>query len=681
MSARIQQLPAELVNQIAAGEVVERPASVVKELVENAIDAAALSIRVAVEDGGKQLIRVVDDGSGIAPEELGLAVAAHATSKLQSADGLETIQTLGFRGEALASIGSVCELCITTRPHAAMQAAQIDVRYGVPGPVQPAAHAHGTSIEARFLFAQVPARRKFLKSARSEQAAVEEQVLRLALAYPHIRFSFTADGRLMHDLPPADSLHQRITQVLGADAAARMISIDRSADTMRIAGAIGRPIEARQTARWQHLYINGRFIRDRGISAAVKEAYSGLLDWNRQPPWILLLAVEPTAVDVNVHPAKTEVRFVQGQRVKAMVYHAVRDALLAADLVGQPAANALQRLDRSPAQAGSSGPAGQGLQDRAPAGRSGEADAAGRGVAGDGRWFPPLPEPRPGADGPAGPSPEQQAAMRRFAQQLTQELDAQAGQLLADGGLSNGLSRGADALAAAAPAAGLADVPASHPTHGATDQGGPADGLGGTSGRLIHAQPEAAAFVQILDTYLVTERDGALVLIDQHALHERILYQQLYERLMAAEALPSQRLLVPEPFEASAAQLAAAEEHAETLLKLGIELAPFGPRRLAIHSFPQILASLHAADAVSALLDRLASAGAGGSAESILHLVLDTMACKAAIKAGDRLSPEQMRSLLQQADRTQRSAHCPHGRPTMIRLTQAELERLFHRSR
>lgn len=615
----------ELVNQIAAGEVIERPASAVKELVENCLDAGATRITIEIEAGGKRLIRISDDGRGITPDDLPLAIAPHATSKLHTAEDLFRVQTLGFRGEALASIASISELRLVSRPVGQEVGASIQVGGAHGGEVRPAGAALGTAIEVRELFFNTPARRKFLKSERSESAAVAEQVLRIALAYPAVSFTLKSEGRTVYDLPAVADLQKRLGDLFGRELIDGLLPVAAHADGLDLTGFAGKPIEARPTARWQYLTVNGRFVRDRHVSAAIKEAYHGLIDFNRYPTYFLFLTIDPARVDVNVHPTKMEVRFQEADRVRGLIYHAVKQALLDGDLVAD-----LRMPEKQPQGGGS---------------WSGRTASFGSGFTSS--PLAPRTSPFP------GPTPVEQHRIREaVALELTRELQsAQHRMEFGQPPLSVGEGRvRAETLLASEE----------------------------------NAAPAAAAFVpapramQVLRTYLVAEDGDGLLIFDQHALHERVLYQEFWARLSAGP-LQGQRMLVPEPLKVTPSQAAAAEEHGELLHRLGIELAPFGPGQLAVHCFPVFLQRLSAGEFVGELLEKLSDAPASLPPEEILHRVVDMMACKAAVKAGDLLTPAEMQALLDSAGQAERSAHCPHGRPTMLRLSRHDLERQFHR--
>lgn len=644
----IRVLPQLLVNQIAAGEVIERPASVVKELVENSLDAGATRIDVTVEEGGRRFIRVSDDGQGIAPDELTLAVAPHATSKLSAPDDLAHIGTLGFRGEALASIASVSRLRLVSRPRApsdpagggsdagaAIEASGQDI--GVP---VPCAAAPGTVVEVRDLFYNTPARRKFLRSEATEFGYVSEMLGRIAMAHPAVGFRLTHNGRVALDLPAQQSRRQRCLAVLGRPLEEGMLEFDlrelplrkmgpsppdmtadEAGQPAQVWGLAGVPALARATAKFVYLYVNGRAIRDRNLNHAVREAYRGLMAPDKQPVAVVFLTMDARAVDVNVHPTKAEVRFRDPSKVHGLVLAALRQRLLAADLtpaVSVPASRTLGSVPAEPASGGG--------------------------------W--------PTLDTPAntGPAPVPPETVHRFVDDFRRMAPAQKGFVYQQ--VRQELAREAPQLLAADPQPPL---PVATPT------------------------PSAAPILQVHNSYLVTQDGDGILIIDQHALHERVIYEELRQRVLGKN-LESQRLLLPVVVDADAAEQALLESLRSLLERIGIEAQPIGPRQVAVHAFPTFLCDrgVNPADFLRGLLDRAAEGqldvSSPTAAEAALHEVLDLMACKAAVKAGDHLPPDELGALLKSRDAVERSSNCPHGRPTSIRLTLRDLEKHFQRA-
>ena len=600
----IRLLPPELVNQIAAGEVVERPASVVKELVENALDAGAARVSVELEGGGADLIRVSDDGGGIAPDELLLAVTAHATSKIASFDDLEAVASYGFRGEALASIGSVAQLRITSRRAGDGHAHAIEVDGGLVNGPRPAAGAPGTVVEVRTLFRNVPARRKFLRSQAAETGRVHDAIDGIALGAPGIGFRLSSDGRTILDLPPQDE-RTRCVQVLGAGLAPELLDLSFELEApelhgpIRIGGVVGTPAAAKASARNQWLLINGRSIEDRSLQHAVREAFRGLMDPSVQPVYALFIELDPRAVDMNVHPAKTEVRL----RFPSLVHRAIRRAV----------AQALERR-------------GLVMQDR---------------VAAVDHADPTLPLPLGvpqrmivHADGGMGTV----SPLARPQQVAAAELDP-------------------------APSDDAPTVAASAHEPCALDASAP------------------VRFMQVDRSWLVVEEGDGLTVIDQHALHERVMFEDLRARIERSP-LERQRLLVPELVDCGTGAIERIEALAPILDRLGLECTPAGARTIAVHSMPSFLVErgVGAQDFLVSVAASDLRADDPRAAEAALSEVLDLMACKAAVKAGDRLTSVEIAALLARRATIDRPDRCPHGRPTAFRLTTAELERRFGRA-
>ncbi len=566
----IRLLPPNLINQIAAGEVVERPASVVKELVENALDAGAKRIEVTLAEGGQTLIAVADDGTGMTPDDLELAVQRHATSKLDE-DDLVHIRHLGFRGEALPSIGSVARLSLTSKARGADQAWCLTVEGGVKSGPIPAALSAGTRIEVRDLFFATPARLKFLKSARAETAAAVDTLERLAMANPRVAFTVQDGTRRVFALGPAERL-ARLAAVLGRDFEHNACAVEVERDGVRVSGWVGLPTFNRGTGGAQYLFVNSRPVRDRLILGAVRAAYQGALPHDRHPVVALFLDVPPDQVDVNVHPAKAEVRFRDAGAVRGLVVGAIRHAL----------AGAGHRTAAS---------------DAAPSPR---------------RFAPPWP---------AAPS-----------------------------GLSEALPGWDWAPAAPAPAP-VADEA---------------------------AFPLGAARAQIFDTYILAENAEGLVIIDQHAAHERLVLER-FKAQIADGVLASQALLLPEVVETGAAAAALLGERAGELSRLGLTLEPFGPGAVVVRAVPAALGQGDVRGLVNDLALELAEWDAAFSLDDRLEQVLATMACHGSVRAGRRLAPAEMNALLRQMEQTPLAGQCNHGRPTWVGLSRAEIERLFKR--
>ena len=585
----IRALPQHLVNQIAAGEVVDRPASVVKELVENALDAGARRVEVRLEGGGRDRIEVTDDGGGIPEAELPLAVAAHATSKIAALDDLLSIASYGFRGEALASIGSVSRLVVTSRHGQAGVGASIEVDHGRTTPVRPAAANRGTRIEVEQLFGQVPARRKFLRSEPTEAGRVTEVLEWLALGRPQVAFTLRHGDRVALELPATDDPARRVVDVLGEALGRDPLAVDADAALgegapISVWGLMARPEAARVQAKGLRCTLNGRPITDRGLLHAAREAYRGLIEPGRTPVGFLAIEIDPREVDVNVHPAKSEVRFRQPAMVHSLVHRAVKAALRAANLMPE------LPLDR------------------------GEAPA----------W-------QPAASGGAG--------ARTDAERFAGFDVASMRQALAE---------------PVAPMFAAAPTPLPMPV-------------------------AAPRFLQAGKAWLVTSDEQGLVVVDQHALHERVMFERLRAEVLGG-TLPSQPLLAPRVEPASSLEVERLEEAQPLLARLGFEVRPAGPRSMAIHAEPVFLIE-RGVDPSEVLREWLGrdEFDAAGDGEAVLAEVLDMMACKAAVKAGDALSDREVAELLRQLAEVERSTNCPHGRPTAMRIPWKELERRFGR--
>lgn len=608
---RITRLPPLLVNQIAAGEVVDRPASVVKELVENAIDAGTTRVTIDLETGGIELIRVSDDGCGIPEEDLPLAVAPHATNKIAHPEDLDRISTLGFRGEALASIASVSRVRITSRATGSSAGFEIAAEGADVGPVKPAATAPGTTVSVRNLFFNTPARRKFLRTPATEQARCLDVIHEQAMARPLIGFRVVCDGRVVFDVPPDGSARARALDVLGCELEPELLEAsDDSLGSPTLWGLVGTPAIARATAKAQYLLLNGRPIRDKVIQHALREAYRGLIDPSRHPTALLLIEMDPSAVDVNVHPAKAEVRFRDGSLVHSLVLRAVREALARADLT--PTVSLPSLIERS-------------WGDRAI-----------------------LPSDE-------GPRIDPVSRTRAFIEYFQRFSPAQA------------------RLDAGALRETLADPPQ---VEASGEQGGGSPAYG-----LIPTPIPAPRVLQVHKSYLVTQDESGVVIVDQHALHERVMFEALLARIEQAP-LESQRLLAPAVVQATPAQVERLPALQALFARLGIDVEAIGPAAVAVHAYPTFLfeRGVEPQAWLTHVLESAESAGFEPGSEEALRTVLDMMACKAAVKAGDQLSQDELVALVDLREAVERSSNCPHGRPTSIRLSISDLERLFHRT-
>ncbi len=600
----VRQLSESMINRIAAGEVVERPASVVKELVENALDAGARRIDVLTDGGGRRLIRVTDDGDGMTRADLELSVDRHATSKL-SGDDLLDIHTLGFRGEALPSIGAVARLIITTRhkdePHAWM----LEVDAGKKSDAKPAALGHGTTVEVRDLFYATPARLKFLKTDRSEAEAVREVVRRLAMSRPDVAFTLAGEERAPVTWAAAIDELSRLGDVLGADFRANAIAIDAEREGVRLEGFAGLPTLSRANTLGQYLFVNGRPVRDKVLVGAVRAAYSDYLPRDRHPLLALFVTLESREVDVNVHPAKTEVRFRDGALVRGLIVRALKEALA-----------------REGQRAASTG--------------GGATIAA----------FRPMAMPRRGAfdwrNSPARPVP--MAASR--------------------GNVAFGFAEAAQDT-----------------YQEAFDVGEPS-----ADARIESFEPAAeqiesplgAARAQIHETYIVSQTRDGLVIVDQHAAHERIVYERM-KAAVEKSGVARQILLIPEIVELDEADAARLVARAEDLAKFGLAIESFGPGAIAVRETPSMLGDVDVRGLLRDLAEHMAEWDDSLPLERRLLHVSATMACHGSVRAGRRLKPEEMNALLREMETTPNSGQCNHGRPTYVELKLTDIERLFGR--
>jgi DNA mismatch repair protein MutL len=586
MSARlIHPLPDLLISQIAAGEVVERPASVLKELLENSLDAGASQIDVHLDEGGVRLIRIADNGGGIVRDDLPAALARHATSKIASLDDLECVATLGFRGEALASIASVARVVVTSRTADAAHAWRIRAETQA---IEPAALSQGTVVDVADLYFNTPARRKFLKSAQTEFAHCDEALRRIALARPALTVSLTHNGAVRRRLPAGD-LQRRTRDLFGEDFLDHARVIDVRAGDLRLHGYAALPAYSRAGRDEQYCFVNGRFVRDKLLSHACREAYADVLHGSRQPAYVLFLELDPGGVDVNVHPAKTEVRFRESRGVHQFVFHAL-SRCIAAPLVAAPLAPLAPSSYELPRNADSQGFRAQ---------------------------------PRQHSLGIAEPAT---AAYLDFARQ-----------------------------AATANSPVEADMP-------------------------MAQAPLGYALAQLHGIYILAQGAAGLVVIDMHAAHERILYEKLKSTFDAA-APPSQPLLIPALLSASETELASVAEHADTLAALGFDIAPAGPRQLAVRAVPTALTGSDIVALVRALLADLKDFPASTVIETRRNELLATMACHGAVRARRQLTLPEMNALLRDMEATERADQCNHGRPTWTQLSLADLDRLFLRGR
>ena len=622
--SRIHLLSPRLANQIAAGEVVERPASVAKELLENSLDSGARRIDVEVEQGGVKLLKVRDDGGGIAPEDLPLALARHATSKIRELEDLEAVISMGFRGEALASISSVSRLTLTSRTADAEQAWQVETEGRDMQPrVQPAAHPVGTSVEVRDLFFNTPARRKFLRAEKTEFDHLQEVIKRLALARFDVAFHLRHNGKTvlsLHEAGDEMTRARRVASVCGPAFLEQALPIEIERGGLRLWGWVGLPTFSRSQADLQYFYVNGRMVRDKLVAHAVRQAYRDVLFNGRHPTFVLFLEIDPSTVDVNVHPTKHEVRFRDSRMVHDFLYGTLHRALADVrpeDQVAAPAA--LSPMERPTGlAAGEFGPQGEmGLAASVQEAPVASPQPAWRG-AGAGYQAP--------ASNSGVPVAEAQAAYRGY----------------------------------------YAPLPAA-----------PAQALPQEQGDI---PPLGYAVAQLKGVYIIAENAQGMVVVDMHAAHERITYERL-KQAMASEGLRGQPLLVPESIALSQREVDCAEEHAEWFQRLGFELQRLGEESLAIRQTPVLLKQAQATQLVRDVLADLLEYGTSDRIQAHLNELLATMACHGAVRANRRLTIPEMNALLRDMEQTERSGQCNHGRPTWTQLGMDDLDKLFLRGR
>jgi DNA mismatch repair protein MutL len=639
----IQPLPDQLISQIAAGEVVERPASVVKELLENALDAGASSLRITLDEGGVKRIVIVDDGCGIPPAELPLALLRHATSKIRSLAELEAVASLGFRGEAIASIASVAELFITSRTATCAHATRIDAQTGA---ITPAAGTIGTTMEVRELYFNTPARRKFLKSEQTELGHCLEVIRRVALARPDVAISVIHNGKAVEHWN-ASAPATRVAKILGDVFATAHLPLDERAGPLAVYGCAGLPTASRGRADQQYFFVNGRFVRDKLLTHAVRAAYEDVLHGNRYPSYVLFLDLPPESVDVNVHPSKIEVRFRDSRSIHQYVFHAVQRAL-ARNAGASPETTAGGHA----AQLQPTGIASFSARPYASAGVLNDAlnDAASSGQKSDGgtNWL-------------------RQSRMTQGNLPVAQPMalyDALFGRRDINAGTPQGATLAADAPSGAYPTSAT-----SAPVYAA---------MPGAPDTVADEQPLGFALGQIHGIYVLAQNAQGLIIVDMHAAHERILYEQ-FKNSLADRAIAVQPLLIPVTMSVDAVEMGVVEEEREVLDALGFDLAILSPGSIAIRAVPALLKDADLQSLARAVIADLQAYGGSRVLTERQHELLGTLACHHAVRANRRLTLDEMNGLLRQMEATERGDQCNHGRPTWFQLTLGDLDRLFMR--
>lgn len=615
----IRQLSETVINQIAAGEVIERPASVVKELVENALDAGARHVEIATAGGGLSLIRVTDDGSGIPEDELPLAIGRHCTSKLSN--DIHDIRSLGFRGEALPSIGSVGRLTVRSRPATAAGGAEIRVDGGAINGPRPAGANRGTLVEVRDLFFATPARLKFMKGERAESTAISDIVKRIAIAFPSVRFTLSGSDRTTLDLAATgdgpEGQKTRIAQVLGAEFPQNALAVEAEREGVRLTGQVSIPSFTRANALQQYAYVNGRPVRDKLIAGAIRGAFADVLPRDRHAVTALFLSLDPATVDVNVHPAKADVRFRDPGLVRGLIIGAIREALAAAGIR----------------------PATSGAAAMMSAFRAGPTSYGHAGPANGHRTF---------HAGFRAAAPSTYELARSPSRPLTEPVE-------------HGFSAAAQASFDTGPIA-------SADTRAGTNEIAPE----------LLATALGAARAQVHQNYIVAQTQDSLVIVDQHAAHERLVYEALKQAL-ASRPVPAQMLLLPEIVDLPEEDAERLAMHSETLKRFGLGLERFGPGAVAVRETPSMLGETDVQALVRDLADEIADHDTVETLKERLDAIAATMACHGSVRSGRQLRPEEMNALLRQMEATPGSATCNHGRPTYIELKLADIERLFGR--
>lgn len=715
----IRTLSQSMINKIAAGEVIERPASVLKELVENSIDAGSTRIDVSVDKGGSDLLRVVDNGCGIDADQLVLALSPHATSKISESDDLFHIGTFGFRGEALASIAEISQMSIKSRTPDSNEGAEIHCNGGERTNSIPCGIPVGSQIEVRNLFFNTPVRRKYMKSITTELGHITETFIRLVLPHPAIHFTLKHNGRIIHDLPPETTSQNRIRQLFGEDVARDLIFVESRAEAIvRVSGFVSHPSRSRNNNRMQYFFLNKRYIRDRALQHALSEAYRGILLGGRFPIAFLQIEMSPEMFDVNVHPTKMEVRFLDSNRIYADFLGAIREKFLNTDLRNQFHADSSEKnfpTDETVQPFQQPNTHNNVIRydpnDPRAALNSSMTENTRKSMN---EWVEQLRRDKTNAESESGKtahsmtSPNFGGADSEVSDFDTPDLGESGVDMFDSGksdsevfGSANGLSNilGGKALSfhtipdrptppeqtdqEKTPPTPLIDNSRNNNNNQNNNQNDENDssltGLSGFFSDRVAYSPQRRLVVQMHNRYLVMETITGVALIDQHALHERVLYERLKERMSEGQ-LESQRLLVPIPVDLSPTELACVLEHLEFFKTLGLEVEPFGGETILITAFPAILSKTPPPEILTSLLEPLLETGKKLNCTEMLEEMLHSMACKAAIKAGDQLRSDAISRLIALAEKEANAHHCPHGRPSILVFSREELDKMFKRT-
>jgi DNA mismatch repair protein MutL len=685
--SRIQQLDASVINKIAAGEVIERPANVVKELLENSIDALSTRIEIDIVEGGSELIRITDDGEGIHPDDIMLTISSHATSKIRSAEDLFFIQTMGFRGEALASISEVSHFKLRSRQRDALSGTELEVNCGQRHEPKPCGCPPGTTIEIRSLFSSTPVRRKFLKAKSTEFGHISDQFTRVALANPRTHLVLRHNNKVVFDLPPTDRLIERLSLFYGSKLTEQLIWVESDSHGIALSGYVAHPSLSKPNRKYQHLFLNGRWFQDRPIQHALTESFRGLLMVGRQPIAFLFANMPPSYFDVNVHPTKVEVRFVDSQQLYRQVLSTIRNKFLSMDLESEfnigtknTDSNDVPEKPDAPREMQielSNWAAEQTQNGAAPAVMP--APITTWSVNTPVQDQPVVqPATAPLVDSTATALPETAAAPPAVYSSGESSVTVDATPPRDD---SNAINR---ATTEQLPQDQVVEQQAAEPSN-SVPTGTPiaSDTTPEIDQELVPAAPTTGVTsgeraMQILDCYLVVATDDGMLVIDQHALHERIMYEYLRPRVLNG-SVESQRMLIPETAELTARESALLVDNQDVLKQLGFGVEEFGANTILVNAYPVMIKRANLPELMREIAEQLETHEKAPTRRDVLDSLLRMMSCKAAIKAGQRLAPEEIDSLLAQRHLIDDAHHCPHGRPTALMLTQHELDRQFGR--